>query len=92
MVPNKFGPTGQIVPKIFHSSWTGYGDPEIRGPNWLGTICPWGPNLMGTSCMGIWIVCPGGQEVGDWKSRDQMGSGPNASQPKKMIRNSHLSI
>ena len=27
------------------------------------------------------IVCPGGQEVGDRKSRDQMGSGPNASQP-----------
>ena len=25
------------------------------------------------------IVCPGGQEVGDWKSGDQMGSGPNAS-------------
>ena len=27
------------------------------------------------------IVCPGGQEVGDRKSGDQMGSGPNASQP-----------
>ena len=33
-----------------------------------------GINLMG-------IVCPGGQEVGDRKSGDQMGSGPNASQP-----------
>ena len=30
------------------------------------------------------IVCPGGQEVGDWKSGDQMGSGPNASQPRKL--------
>ena len=29
----------------------------------------------------IGIICPGGQEVGDWKSGDQMGSGPNASQP-----------
>ena len=28
------------------------------------------------------IICPGGQEVGDQKSRDQMGSGPNVSQPK----------
>ena len=28
------------------------------------------------------IVCPGGQEVEDWKSGDQMGSGPNASQPQ----------
>ena len=27
------------------------------------------------------IVCPGGQEVGDRKSGDQMGSGPNVSQP-----------
>ena len=35
-----------------------------------------GINFMG-------IVCPGGQEVGDRKSRDQMGSGPNASQPSK---------
>ena len=33
----------------------------------------------GISLMGI--VCPGGQEVGDGKSGDQMGSGPNASQP-----------
>ena len=33
-----------------------------------------GINFMG-------IVCPGGQEVGDWKSGDQMGSGPNASKP-----------
>ena len=29
-----------------------------------------GINFMG-------IVCPGGQEVGDWKSGDQMGLGPN---------------
>ena len=29
----------------------------------------------------IGIVCPGGQEVRDWKYGDQMGSGPNASQP-----------
>ena len=33
----------------------------------------------------IEIVCPGGQEVGDRKSGDQMGSGPNVSQTKKMF-------
>ena len=33
-----------------------------------------GINFMG-------IVFPGGQEVVDRKSGDQMGSGPNASQP-----------
>ena len=33
-----------------------------------------GINFMG-------IVCPGGQKVGDQKSGDQIGSGPNASQP-----------
>ena len=27
------------------------------------------------------IVCPGGQEIGDRKSGDQMGSEPNVSQP-----------
>ena len=30
------------------------------------------------------IVCPGGQEVGDQKSGDQMGSGPNVSQLELM--------
>ena len=30
----------------------------------------------------IEIVCPGRQEVGYRKSWDQMGSGPNASQPE----------
>ena len=28
-------------------------------------------------------ICPGGQEVGDQKSGDQMGSGPNESEPYK---------
>ena len=37
-----------------------------------------GINFMG-------IVCPGGQEIGDWKSVDQMGSGPNASKPTHHI-------
>ena len=69
---------------------------EIRGPNWLGTICPGGPNFgdhlsmemefvgdhlsRGIDFMGI--ICPGGQKVQDRKSMDQMGSEPNASQPK----------
>ena len=35
-----------------------------------------GINLMG-------IVCPEGQEVGDRKFGDQMGSGPNALQPSR---------
>ena len=29
----------------------------------------------------IGIVGPVGQKVGDWKSKDQMGFGPNASRP-----------
>ena len=36
-----------------------------------------GINFMG-------IVCPEGQEMGDRKFGDQMGSGPNASQPIKV--------
>ena len=45
------------------SKGTGCGNLEILGPNWLrdhlsrgtkfwGTICPWGPNLLGTICLG----------------------------------------
>ena len=33
----------------------------------------------GTKYLGT--ICPWGQEVGDQKSGDQMGSGPNESQP-----------
>ena len=29
----------------------------------------------------MWIICPGGQEVGDRKSGDQTGLGPNVPQP-----------
>ena len=37
----------------------------------------------GISFMGI--ICPGEQEVGDRKSRDQMCSGLNALQPTKVL-------
>ena len=57
MVPNQFGPHGQMVPRIFLSSrGTGCGDPEIRGPNWLGTICPGGPNSWGPFVQGDQIL------------------------------------
>ena len=42
---------------------------EFDGDRWSRGI-----NFMG-------IVCLGGQEVGDRKSGDQIGSGPNESQP-----------
>ena len=44
------------------------------GTNSIGTVCPGDQYFMKINCLG-------GQEVGDWKSGDQMGSGPNASQP-----------
>ena len=44
------------------------------GAKFVGDHLSRGIDLMG-------IVCPGGQEVGDQKSGDQMGSGPNALQP-----------
>ena len=51
MVPNQFGPPGQMVPRIFCLSrapaggqavmiWK-YGDHLSRGTEFLGTICPW---------------------------------------------------
>ena len=57
MVPNQFGFPGQIVPRIFSlPRGTVCGDPEILGPNWLGTICLggpkfWGPFFQGTICL-----------------------------------------
>ena len=38
------------------------------------------------------IICPGGQKVGDQKSGDQMGSGPNGFQPRytKIVRFQNL--
>ena len=61
-----------------------FGDHLSRGTKFWGTISMGtefdGDHLSrGINFMGI--VCPGGQEVGDRKSGDQMGSGPNASQP-----------
>ena len=51
--PQKFGPHGQMVPRIFRLfSGTGCGDPEIQGLNWLGTICPGGPNFGGPFVQG----------------------------------------
>ena len=51
-----------------------FGDHLSMGTKFDGDSLSRGINFMG-------IVCPGGQEVGDRKSGDQMGSGPNASQP-----------
>ena len=46
------------------------GDCLLRGDQFYGDGLSRGINFMG-------IDCPGGQEVGDWKSGDQMGLGPN---------------
>ena len=44
MVPNQFGPPEQIQEDQI--SW----GPFVRGTKSLGTICLWGPNLMGSVC------------------------------------------
>ena len=84
-----------MVPKIFCLSMgTGCDDLEIWGPNWLGdhlsrgTKFDWDCLSRGTKLVGdhlsmgtkfLGTICPWGQEVGDRKSGDQMGSGPNES-------------
>ena len=55
------------------------GDHLSRGTKFLGSICPGGQIGWGTEFFGT--ICPWGQEVGDQKSGDQMGLGPNESQP-----------
>ena len=49
-----------------------------RGTKFDGDLFSMGINFMG-------IVCPGGQEVGDRTSWNQMASRPNASQPPLQI-------
>ena len=74
MVRNQFGSPGQMVPKIFClSRVTGYDDLVIWWPNWLGTICPRGPNFCGPFVQGdrIWLgpSVQGDQFYGDRLSR-----------------------
>ena len=64
MVPNKFGPHGQMVPNKFTPCisrslqhvpldiWNILGTICLGGPNWLVTICPWAPNFWGASVRG----------------------------------------
>ena len=67
-----------------------YGDqigwgPFVQGDQILGDHLSMGTKFDGdhlsrrTKFLGT--ICPWGQEVGDRKSGDQMGSGPNESQP-----------
>jgi hypothetical protein len=58
------------------------GDRLSRGTEYVGDHLSRGVNFLGTGS-------PGGPEVGDRKSGDQMGSGPNASQPIFCIHNSN---
>jgi len=48
------------------------------GTEFDGDCLSKGINFMG-------LICPVGQEVGDRKSGDQMGLGPNASQPLRQF-------
>ena len=56
------------------------GDHLSRGTKFDGDRLSRGINFME-------IVCPVGQKVGDQKSGDQMGSGPNESQPPLWLIN-----
>ena len=95
----KFGPPGKMVPNQFGALISGSPQPVLLdkqniqrticpgGPNWLGTeflgtICPWGMNWLAT-------ICPEGPInrgpiVGDQMSGDHLGLGPNVSQPRKV--------
>ena len=54
------------------------GDHLSKGNEFDGERLSRGINFMG-------IICPGGQGVGDRKSGDQTGLGPNASQPCEQL-------
>ena len=70
-----------MVPRIFRlCRGTGCGDPEIQGLNWLGTICPGGPNFGGPFVHGDrggWgPFVQGNQFYGDRLSRGTGSRGP----------------
>ena len=54
------------------------GDSLFRGTKLVGDHLSMGTKFWGT-------ICPWGQEVGDRKFGDQMGAGPNESQPPQLI-------
>ena len=62
-----------------------HGDQLWWGPFVQGDQIGWEPFVHGDQIFGT--TCPCGQEVGDQKSGDQMGSGPNESQPIIAILN-----
>ena len=68
-----FCPGGQVVGIRKYGDQI-FGDHLSMGTEFDGDRLSRGINFMG-------IICPGGQEVEDWKSGDQMGLGPNVSQP-----------
>jgi len=83
MVPNQFGPPRQMVPKYFvcpgGQALRKYRDQILEdhlsmGTEFVGDHFSKGINFMGT-------VYPRGQDVGDRKLGDLMGSRPNGSLP-----------
>ena len=62
------------------------GDRLSRGTKLVGDHLSMGTKFWGT-------ICPWGREVGDRKSGDQMGLGPNASQPSFFEHpNNHMAL
>ena len=56
--------------------------PFFGGPFVQGYQIVWGPFVQRDQIIGD--LSPGGQEGRDWMSGDQMGSGPNVSQPNDL--------
>ena len=96
MVPNHFSPHGQMVPQnlVPMDKWSPTNLVPLEKWSLEYSVCPggklWWFGSMGTKLVGdhlsmgtkfLGTICPWGQEVGDRKSGDQMGLGPNESQP-----------
>ena len=71
-------PTKKIGWGPFVQGDRNFGDRLSRGTELAGDSLSRRTNVWGT-------ICPGGPEVGDRKSRDQIGSGPIALQPKMAL-------
>ena len=69
-----WSPYFQIITAYPHGQTEYFRDHLYRGTKLVGDYLSMGTEFLGTTC-------PWGQEVGDQKSGDQMGSGPNESQP-----------
>ena len=89
LVPNAYGPWTLGPPQLNVGIWK-YRDQIFVDHLSIGTKFDGDRLSRGVNFCGN--VFPGGQQVGDWKSEDQIGSGPNASQTLFLVHKTLINL